>query len=177
MEQSPKERGETWWLWEKHITQWLPPSWILWLHPKLKGASQNQTQMEKIKHCPLPVKKKSFLGSQQTILAKILLFLPAALWAPRWIQGDTAKDIGSGRDETDLPTGGDNSSLLELWQFLLVLNSQELLEVITSHSHSIYSCCLSLFILHLQHTAALGKCNFQNLYRCDLRRPTSKTSG
>jgi len=92
--------------------------------------------MEKIKHCPLPVKKKSFLGSQQTILAKILLFLPAAQWAPRWIQGDTASDIGSGRDETDLPTGGDNSSLLELWQFLLVLNPQELLEVITSHSHS-----------------------------------------
>lgn len=42
----------------------------------------------------------------------------------------------------EAPTGGDNSSLLELWQFLLVLNPQELLEVLTSPSQSIYSCCV-----------------------------------
>lgn len=68
--------------------------------------------------------------------------LPDTLWAPRLTPGDAARGTGSARAEPGLPVGGDNSSLLELWQFLLVLNPQELLEVITSPSQSIYSCCV-----------------------------------
>lgn len=116
-------------------------------------GSQPKSDSEETKSCPLPVKKKSFLGSQlRYFLQRYFFFpLPDTLWAPRWIQGDTARDTGSGGDKTALPAGGDNSSLLELWQFLLVLNPQELLELITSHSQSIYSCCLPLFVLHIQH--------------------------
>lgn len=130
------------------------------LHPGPSGCIPNLREPAKIRlrkqravHCQW--RERASLAVNGDISCKDTFFffipLPDTLWAPRWIQGDTARDTGSAGDETALPAGGDNSSLLELWQFLLVLNPQELSEVITFPSQSIYSCCLPLFILHTQH--------------------------